>query len=136
MNVSLVFQYFIVQPLECNVADLMELARPDLEGKKQERHAKNLETAQREVLTCIGVVLHKRLRRVLFRLRESAQGADALRYVALTVLRRSVDEAAVRKVGVEATLERQCEIIAAEDRAKEVRGRDCMIDDRSKASSH
>ena len=43
--------------VECKeevVAHLVEMAEPELSGLRQERHAKTIEIAQKEVLTCIG----------------------------------------------------------------------------------
>ena len=45
--------------VECNeevVGHLIEMAEPELSGLRQERHAKTIEIAQKEVLTCIGKV--------------------------------------------------------------------------------
>ena len=45
--------------VECKeevVAHLVEMAEPELSGLRQERHAKTIEIAQKEVLTCIGKV--------------------------------------------------------------------------------
>ena len=36
------------------VSHLIEMAEPELSGLRQERHAKTIEIAQKEVLTCIG----------------------------------------------------------------------------------
>ena len=47
--------------VECNeevVGHLIEMAEPELSGLRQERHAKTIEIAQKEVLTCIGKVHH------------------------------------------------------------------------------
>ena len=39
---------------------LFTLAEPELSGLRQERHAKTIEIAQKEVLTCIGLALFDR----------------------------------------------------------------------------
>ena len=36
------------------------MAEPELSGLKQESHAKTIEIAQKEVLTCIGICLYDR----------------------------------------------------------------------------
>ena len=41
------------------VSHLIEMAEPELSGLRQERHAKTIEIAQKEVLTCIGKYLLK-----------------------------------------------------------------------------
>ena len=47
-------QHVHVECKEEVVAHLIEMAEPELSGFKQERHAKTIEIAQKEVLTCIG----------------------------------------------------------------------------------
>lgn len=39
------------------IAKLISRAEPELLGSRRERHAKTLEIAQEEVLTCIGIIL-------------------------------------------------------------------------------
>ena len=39
---------------------LFGLAEPELNGDTQEKHAKNIEIAKKEVLTCIGITLFDR----------------------------------------------------------------------------
>ena len=47
-------QHVHVECKEEVVGHLIEMAEPELSGFKQERHAKTIEIAQKEVLTCIG----------------------------------------------------------------------------------
>jgi len=52
--------------VECNeevVGHLIEMAEPELSGLRQERHAKTIEIAQKEVLTCIGICLYERFQK-------------------------------------------------------------------------
>ena len=49
--------------VECTpafVSKLITMAEPELTGLRQERHAKTIEIAQKEVLTCIGICLYDR----------------------------------------------------------------------------
>ena len=43
---------------------LFGLAEPELNGDTQEKHAKNIEIAKKEVLTCIGITLFDRSVRI------------------------------------------------------------------------
>lgn len=58
---------------------------------RRERHAKTLEIAQEEVLTCLGLFLYERLQKVHTRLREEEQTWDILFHVALDTLRRNFE---------------------------------------------
>ncbi|XP_023322686.1 gametogenetin-binding protein 2 [Eurytemora carolleeae] len=46
------------------ISQLLLLAEPELSGLKQERHAKTIEIAQKEVLICIGITLFNRFHRI------------------------------------------------------------------------
>lgn len=54
-------QHVHVECKEEVVSNLIEMAEPELTGLKQERHAKTIEIAQKEVLTCIGKKFFLRL---------------------------------------------------------------------------
>ena len=98
----------------------MLLAEPDLRGHKQEKHAKTMETAQKEVLACIGIALHERLAGVLFRLKEGAQACDVLLLCSLLALRESLEVAIEDKRGLE-DVDRVCREFMEEDELKKVR---------------
>merc|ERR1712012_267920 len=101
------------------IHQLFRLAEPELSGLRQERHAKNIEIAQKEVLTCIGLALFERFQRIQQKLREGEQTCDLLLLVCLKTLRRSLDMAAEGKRG-EADIERLClELEDAEVKKKE-----------------
>lgn len=72
------------------VTHLITRAEPELQGRR-ERHAKTLEIAQEEVLTCLGLFLYERLQKVHTRLREEEQTWDILFHVALDTLRRNFE---------------------------------------------
>jgi len=89
--------------VECNeevVGHLIEMAEPELSGLRQERHAKTIEIAQKEVLTCIGICLYERFQKIQQRLREGQQSCDLLFYVALQSLKRSFEMAFESRQGV------------------------------------
>ena len=102
------------------VAHLIEMAEPELSGLRQERHAKTLEIAQKEVLTCIGICLYERFQRIQQRLREGQQACDLLFYVALQSLKHSFEMAFESKQGI-SDLEKLCQEFDEEDRKKQVK---------------
>merc|ERR1719295_1094240 len=107
--------------VECDsmfISQLLVLAEPELSGLKQERHAKTIEIAQKEVLICIGLTLYHRFQNILQKLREGEQTCDLLCLVVLRSLRKSLDITAERKRGV-TDLELLCQEIEQADRDKE-----------------
>ena len=99
---------------------ILEMAEPELSGLRQERHAKTLEIAQKEVLTCIGICLYERFQRIQQRLREGQQACDLLFYVALQSLKHSFEMAFESKQGI-SDLEKLCQEFDEEDRKKQVK---------------
>merc|ERR550532_1160451 len=109
--------------VECNeevVSHLIEMAEPELSGLRQERHAKTLEIAQKEVLTCIGICLYERFQRIQQKLREGQQACDLLFYVALQSLKHSFEMAFESKQGI-SDLEKLCQEFDEEDRKRQVK---------------
>ena len=101
------------------ISQLFTLAEPELSGLRQERHAKTIEIAQKEVLICIGLALFERFQRIQQKIKEGEQTCDLLLLVCLKTLRRSLDMAAEGKRG-EADIERLClELEDAEVKKKE-----------------
>jgi len=113
-------QHVHVECKEEVVAHLIEMAEPELSGLRQERHAKTLEIAQKEVLTCIGICLYERFQRIQQRLREGQQACDLLFYVALQSLKHSFEMAFESKQGI-SDLEKLCQEFDEEDRKKQVK---------------
>ena len=68
-------------------------------SSRRERHAKTMEVAQEEVVTCVGLCLLERLQRVAQRLREEEQMADMLQFASLQAMRRSFELAVESKRG-------------------------------------
>ena len=85
---------------------------------KQERHAKTIEIAQKEVLTCIGLALFKRFQKIEQKLKEAEHTCDLLFLTLLKTLRMSLDLAAERKRGI-GDLELLCEELEKEEKKKE-----------------
>ncbi|XP_068239485.1 gametogenetin-binding protein 2-like isoform X4 [Palaemon carinicauda] len=80
------------------VSHIITRAEPELQGRR-ERHAKTLEIAQEEVLTCLGLFLYERLQRIHTRMREEEQTWDILFHVALDALKKSFEVAVEEKQG-------------------------------------
>nr|XP_053647675.1 gametogenetin-binding protein 2-like isoform X2 [Cherax quadricarinatus] len=72
------------------ITHIITRAEPELQGRR-ERHAKTLEIAQEEVLTCLGLFLHERMQRIHTRMREEEQTWDILFHVALDTLKRNFE---------------------------------------------
>jgi len=100
------------------IAQLFRLAEPELSGLRQERHAKTIEIAQKEVLTCIGLALFDRFQRIQQKLREAEQTCNLLFLTLLKTLRMSMDLAAEKKRGI-GDLELLCEELEKEEKKKE-----------------
>jgi len=69
-------------------------------SSRRERHAKTMEVAQEEVVTCVGICLLERLQRLAQRLREEEQMVDMLQFASLQAMRRSFEMAVESKRGV------------------------------------
>ncbi|XP_065072751.1 LOW QUALITY PROTEIN: gametogenetin-binding protein 2-like [Ochlerotatus camptorhynchus] len=105
------------------IDSLIKRAEPELSGRNsrhRERHAKTLEIAQEEVLTCIGMCLYERLRRISVCLREEENACQVLAAVAVHALCRSFDMAVENKQGI-SNLELLYEEISREERSKELK---------------
>lgn len=92
----------------------------DSNSRHRERHAKTLEIAQEEVLTCIGMCIYERLRRVHMCLKEEENACQVLAAVAVHALCRSFDIAVEKKRGI-SNLELLYKEISRAEKAKELR---------------
>ena len=70
------------------ISAIIDRAQPELIGR--ERHAKTLEIAQEEVLTCLGICVSERLLRVHRKLREEEFVCRVLAAVAVEALSRKL----------------------------------------------
>ena len=57
----------------------------------RERHAKTLDIAQEEVLTCLAIHLHERLYKICVKLSAEEQTWQVLFYVGIAALKRSFE---------------------------------------------
>ncbi|XP_043273261.1 gametogenetin-binding protein 2-like [Venturia canescens] len=100
------------------ISAIIERAQPELMGR--ERHAKTLEIAQEEVLTCLGICVSERLHRVHRRLREEETVCRVLAAVAVDALSRNFQMAVEVKQGI-TQLELLYEELTREELAKQQR---------------
>lgn len=100
---------------------LIRRAEPELVGngnRQRERHAKTLEIAQEEVLTCIGMCIFERFRRI-YNCRKEEEGAcQLLAVLALHGMYRSFDLAVEQKRGI-SNLELLYEEISQQEQRQE-----------------
>ena len=69
-------------------------------NNRRERHAKTMETAQEEVLTCFGICLFERLHRVQQRFREEERAWEIIMCVAMQASQQSFELAVLNSSGV------------------------------------
>lgn len=63
----------------------------ELSSRRRERHAKTIDIAQEEVLTCLGIHLYERLHRIWQKLRAEEQTWQMLFYLGVDALRKSFE---------------------------------------------
>ncbi|KAL3268221.1 hypothetical protein HHI36_007345 [Cryptolaemus montrouzieri] len=102
------------------ITKLISRAEPELLGSRRERHAKTLEIAQEEVLTCLGICMYERLHRIYMRIREEECTCQVFAAVAVDTLSRSFETAVELKQGV-SQLELLYEELAKEEQLKQIR---------------
>ncbi|XP_053562807.1 gametogenetin-binding protein 2 [Bombina bombina] len=104
------------------IAHLLGRAEPEFAGgyERRERHAKTIDIAQEEVLTCLGIHLYERLHRIWQKLRAEEQTWQMLFYLGVDTLRKSF-EMAVEKVQGISRLEQLCEEFLEEERVQELK---------------
>ncbi|XP_059829190.1 gametogenetin-binding protein 2 isoform X2 [Hypanus sabinus] len=104
------------------IAHLLGRAEPEFAGgyERRERHAKTIDIAQEEVLTCLGIHLYERLHRIWQKLRAEEQTWHMLFYLGIDALRKSF-EMAIEKVQGISRLEQLCEELSEEERVRELK---------------
>jgi len=100
------------------IGQLFVLLEPELNNIKEERHAKNIEKAQKEVLICIALTLFQRFERIQQKLLEAEKTRDLLFLSIIKTIRKNLDMAAERKRGLE-DLELLCREIEGDDKSKD-----------------
>lgn len=71
------------------IGSLISRAEPDIDGSQRERHAKTLDVAQEEVLTCIGIYLFDRFDKIYRTIRSEEQTCQLLFYILINCLKSS-----------------------------------------------
>lgn len=71
------------------LSSLIARAEPDIYDSRRERHAKTLDIAQEEILTCIGIYLFERFDKIFRAIRSEEQTWQLLFYIAIDCLRLS-----------------------------------------------
>ncbi|WAR02768.1 GGNB2-like protein [Mya arenaria] len=104
------------------IAHLIGRAEPELIGSngRRDRHAKTLDIAQEEVLTCLGIHTYERLHKIWQKLKAEEQTWQILFFLGVDALKQSFEMALERKQGV-SNLELMCEELLEEERAREHR---------------
>ncbi|XP_075709645.1 gametogenetin-binding protein 2 isoform X2 [Rhinoderma darwinii] len=102
------------------IAHLLGRAEPEFAGGRRERHAKTIDIAQEEVLTCLGIHLYERLHRIWQKLRAEEQTWEMVFYLGVDALRKSF-EMTVEKVQGISRLEQLCEEFLEEERVQELK---------------
>uniref|UniRef100_A0ABM5EN96 Gametogenetin-binding protein 2 n=1 Tax=Pogona vitticeps TaxID=103695 RepID=A0ABM5EN96_9SAUR len=102
------------------IAHLLGRAEPEFAGGRRERHAKTIDIAQEEVLTCLGIHLYERLHRIWQKLRAEEQTWQMLFCLGVDALRKSFEMAVERVQGI-SRLEQLCEEFSEEERVRELK---------------
>ncbi len=78
--------------VDCNkefISNLISRAEPEIHDGRRERHAKTLDIAQEEILTCIGIYLFERFDKIYRTMRSEEQIWQLLFYIGIDCLRLS-----------------------------------------------
>nr|XP_015817293.2 gametogenetin-binding protein 2 [Nothobranchius furzeri] len=104
------------------IAHLLGRAEPEFSGgyERRERHAKTIDIAQEEVLTCLGIHLYERLHRIWQKLHVEQQTWQILFHLGIDALRKSFEMAVEKMQGI-SRLEQFVEELSEEERAKELK---------------
>ncbi|XP_037543955.1 gametogenetin-binding protein 2 [Nematolebias whitei] len=104
------------------IAHLLGRAEPEFSGayERRERHAKTIDIAQEEVLTCLGIHLYERLHRIWQKLRAEEQTWQILFHLGIDALRKSFEMAVEKMQGI-SRLEQLVEELSEEERVKELK---------------
>ncbi|XP_066905805.1 gametogenetin-binding protein 2-like [Halyomorpha halys] len=102
------------------VTALVARVHPDIIGSGGERHAKTLEIAQGEVITCLGLCVYERLHRIQMRLKEEETTCQVLAAIAIDALSRKFQVSVELKRGI-SKLELLYKELTKEELAKQQR---------------
>ncbi len=71
------------------IGGLISRAELEIEDSRRERHAKTLDIAQEEILTCIGIYLYERLDKIYRIIKSEEQTWQLVFYIMIDCLRLS-----------------------------------------------
>lgn len=101
------------------IDNLIRKAEPEINGihsKFMERHAKTLEIAQEEVLTCVGIVLYERMKRLYINMREEERACQVFSAISVHALYRNLNYMVEEKQGFSNLELLICEMSREEER--------------------
>jgi hypothetical protein len=107
--------------IDCNkelISNLISRAELEIHDGRRERHAKTLDIAQEEILTCIGIYLFERFDKIYRTMRSEEQIWQLLFYIAIDCLRLNFEKAIDRKQDFSMTLDILCEEFRVADEIK------------------
>jgi hypothetical protein len=104
------------------IGDLIFRAEPEIQGSRRERHAKTLDIAQEEVLTCIGIHLYERFHRIYQSMKTEEQTWQLLFYTSVSTLRKRFEVEFENLQGV-SNIELLCAEFEALDESRQTRKR-------------
>ncbi|CAF3929382.1 unnamed protein product, partial [Rotaria sp. Silwood2] len=100
------------------IGNLIARAESEIQDSRRERHAKTLDIAQEEILTCIGIYLFERFDKIYRTMRSEEQTWQLLFYIAIDCLRLNFEKAIDRKQDFSMTLQILCEQFREVDEQK------------------
>jgi hypothetical protein len=81
-------KYIQIKNDKTYITHLITLAEPEIHGSNREIHAKSIETAQEEVLTCVGIYLYDRFHRVYQIMKSEEQTWQLIFYIGIKHLKK------------------------------------------------
>ncbi|OCT57873.1 hypothetical protein XELAEV_18002963mg [Xenopus laevis] len=104
------------------IAHVLVRAEPEFAGgyERRERHAKTIDVAQEEVLTCLGIHLYERLHRIWLKLKAEVQTLQILFYLGVDALLKSF-EVTVEKVWGISQMDQYFKDILEEEKVQELK---------------
>ncbi|CAF4827248.1 unnamed protein product [Rotaria sp. Silwood1] len=100
------------------IGNLIARAESEIQDSRRERHAKTLDIAQEEILTCIGIYLFERFDKIYRTMRSEEQTWQLLFYISIDCLRLNFEKALDRKQDFSMTLQILCEQFREVDEIK------------------
>ncbi|CAF1134183.1 unnamed protein product [Adineta ricciae] len=107
-----------VDPKRDLLSHLISRAESEIYDSLRERHAKTLDIAQEEILTCIGIYLYERFDKIYRALRSEEQTWQLLFYITIDCLRLNFEKAVDRTQDLQTTLKNLCEELCEPEEIK------------------